>query len=366
MTAQLGEVPAACLDDSWPRQRVEDELAAMLSRRLGEAGFLGDDLAPFRDVLGPLILGPGKRLRPAFVYWGFRAAGGPPGGPPADAALRVGCAVEFLHACALICDDLMDGSAVRRWAPSAHVALATLHERSGWAGDSAQFGRAAALVLGLQAFTWADAAIADAGLPPDRLAPVLRLFTTLRAEVTGGQYLDLVNSHRGAADAATAGRIACYKSARYTVERPLQLGAAVAGRDDESFLSGYALALGEAFQLRDDLLGVFGDPSVTGKPAGEDIREGKQTLLLVLGRQMAGRAERRVLEAAAGNPAATDGDIAEVRQALAGCGARDAVEHRIAGLADRAQAALGTEATVPAEARAALLGLAARATWRGR
>ena len=165
MTAQLGEVPAACLDDSWPRQRVEDELAAMLSRRLGEAGFLGDDLAPFRDVLGPLILGPGKRLRPAFVYWGFRAAGGPPGGPPADAALRVGCAVEFLHACALICDDLMDGSAVRRWAPSAHVALATLHERSGWAGDSAQFGRAAALVLGLQAFTWADAAIADAGLP---------------------------------------------------------------------------------------------------------------------------------------------------------------------------------------------------------
>ena len=151
--------------------------------------------------------------------------------------------------------------------------------------------------------------------------------------------------------------IACYKSAKYTVERPLQLGAAVAV-DDEAFLSGYGLALGEAFQLRDDLLGVFGDPSVTGKPGGEDIREGKQTLLLVLGRQLAGPADRRVLDAAAGNPEATDEDIAEVRRVLIGCGALDVVERRITGLAGRAQAALGAEARVPAAAQAALLGLA--------
>jgi geranylgeranyl diphosphate synthase type I len=140
----------------------------------------------------------------------------------------------------------------------------------------------------------------------------------------------------------------------------------VAGLDDEAFLSGYGLALGEAFQLRDDLLGVFGDPSVTGKPAGEDIREGKQTLLLVLGRQMAGPADRRVLDGAAGHPEATDEDIAGVRRALIGCGALDVVERRIAALAGRAQAALGEEARVPAAAQAALLGLAGRATWRGR
>ena len=183
--------------------------------------------------------------------------------------------------------------------------------------------------------------------------------------MTGGQYLDLVNSHRGAADAATAGRIACYKSARYTVERPLQLGAAVAGRDDESFLSGYALALGEAFQLRDDLLGVFGDPSVTGKPAGEDIREGKQTLLLVLGGKWpAGRSAGswRPRRATRPRPTGTSPRCAR-RWPAAG---RAMPWNTGSGLADRAQAALGTEATVPAEARAALLGLAARATWRGR
>ena len=151
------------------------------------------------------------------------------------------------------------------------------------------------------------------------------------------------------------------------MERPLQLGAAVAGAGGaESFLSGYALPLGEAFQLRDDVLGVFGDPGTTGKPAGEDIREGKQTLLLVLGRQMAGPAERQVLETVPGHPAATEADIADVRKALAGCGALDAVERRIAGLAGQARAALEAAPDVPDDARAALLQMAGLATRRGR
>jgi geranylgeranyl diphosphate synthase type I len=354
----------------------------MLGRRLAELDFLGADIAAFDDVLGGLVRGPGKRLRPAFVYWGYRAAGGVPTGPDADAALQVGCAVEFLHACALICDDLMDGSAVRRWQPSAHIRLAGPEGRHGWPGPRAGFGRAAALVLGLQAFAWADAALCDAGLRPERLAAVLRLFTTLRTEVIGGQYLDLVHAQRGlgppgtspvraalpaAEQIGTAERIIRYKSAKYTVERPLQLGAAVTGRaGHDSFLSGYGLPLGEAFQLRDDVLGVFGDPGATGKPAGEDIREGKQTLLLVLARQMAGPAGQQVIETVPGNPAATDTDIAGVRAALASCGALDAVERRIAGLARQARAALEAEVGVPADARAALLQLAGQATRRGR
>ncbi|MCW2911073.1 MAG: Geranyltranstransferase, partial [Actinomycetia bacterium] len=355
MTVQVGEVPAAPTDVTWPGQLIEAELAAMLGRRMAELDFLGADIAPFDDVLGRLVRGPGKRLRPAFVYWGYRAAGGAPAGPDAGAALRVGCAVEFLHACALICDDLMDDSAVRRWEPAAHVRLAGPDGRHGWPGPRPEFGRAAALVLGLQAFTWADAALSDAGLRPDRLAPVLRLFTTLRTEVIGGQYLDLVYAQRGSVPAGSvpageaasvaeqiraAERVIRYKSAKYTVERPLQLGAAVAGAGGEGFLSGYGLPLGEAFQLRDDVLGVFGDPESTGKPAGEDIREGKQTLLLVLGRQMAGPAERAVIETVPGNPAATGADIAGVREALAGCGALDAVERRIASLAGQARATL--------------------------
>ena len=395
MTVQVGEIPAAATDVTWPAQLIEAELAAMLGRRLAELDFLGADIAVFDDVLGGLVRGPGKRLRPAFVYWGYRAAGGAPTGPDADAALRVGCAVEFLHACALICDDLMDGSAVRRWEPAAHIRLAGPDGRHGWPGPRAEFGRAAALVLGLQAFAWADAALCDAGLRPERLATVLRLFTTLRTEVIGGQYLDLVHAQRGLARFATrpagqvllsaeqigaAERIIHYKSAKYTVERPLQLGAAVAGAavtgaagaavtgapGQENFLSGYGLPLGEAFQLRDDVLGVFGDPGATGKPAGEDIREGKQTLLLVLARQMAGPAEQRVIEMVLGNPAATDADIADVRAALAGCGALDAVERRIDGLTRQARAALEAETGVPDEARAALLQLAGQATRRGR
>ena len=378
MTVQVGEVPAAPTDVTCPGQLIEAELAAMLGRRMAELDFLGADIAPFDDVLGRLVRGPGKRLRPAFVYWGYRAAGGAPAGPDAGAALRVGCAVEFLHACALICDDLMDDSAVRRWEPAAHVRLAGPDGRHGWPGPRPEFGRAAALVLGLQAFTWADAALSDAGLRPDRLAPVLRLFTTLRTEVIGGQYLDLVYAQRGSVPAGSvpageaapvaeqiraAERVSRYKSAKYTVERPLQLGAAVAGAGGEGFLSGYGLPLGEAFQLRDDVLGVFGDPESTGKPAGEDIREGKQTLLLVLGRQMAGPAERPVIETVPGNPAATGADIAGVREALAGCGALDAVERRIASLAGQARATLEAAPGVPGDARAALLhlaGLAAR------
>jgi geranylgeranyl diphosphate synthase, type I len=382
VTVQVGEIPAAATDVTWPAQLIEAELAAMLGRRLAELDFLGADAAAFDDVLGGLVRGPGKRLRPAFVYWGYRAAGGAPTGSDADAALRVGCAVEFLHACALICDDLMDGSAVRRWEPAAHIRLAGPAGRHGWPGPRPGFGRAAALVLGLQAFAWADAALCDAGLRPERLATVLRLFTTLRTEVIGGQYLDLVHAQRGLARPATspsgevlpvaeqigtAERIIRYKSAKYTVERPLQLGAAVAGAAGEgSFLSGYGLPLGEAFQLRDDVLGVFGDPGATGKPAGEDIREGKQTLLLVLARQMAGPAEQRVIETVPGNPAATDADIASVRSALAGCGALDAVERRIDGLARQARAALEAEAGVPDDARAALLQLAGLATLRDR
>ncbi len=395
MTVQVGDVPAAAADVTWPGQLIEAELAAMLGRRFAELDFLGAEAAPFEEVLGRLVRGPGKRLRPAFVYWGYRAAGGAPDGPDASAALRVGCAVEFLHTCALICDDLMDGSAVRRWEPAAHIRLAGPDGGHGWPGPRPEFGRAAALVLGLQAFTWADAALCDAGLRPDRLAAVLRLFTTLRTEVIGGQYLDLVHAQRGTVPASaasvvpastipastgpareaapvadqirTAERIIRYKSAKYTVERPLQLGAAVAGLGGaESFLSGYALPLGEAFQLRDDVLGVFGDPGMTGKPAGEDIREGKHTLLLILGREMAGPAERQVIETVPGHPAATEADITDVRKALAGCGALDAVERRIASLTGQARAALEATAGVPDDARAALLQMAGLATRWGR
>jgi geranylgeranyl diphosphate synthase type I len=368
---QVGDVPAAAADVTWPGRLIEAELAAMLGRRLAELDFLGADAAPFGEVLGGLIRGPGKRLRPAFVYWGYRAAGGAPGGPDASAALRVGCAVELLHTCALICDDLMDGSAVRRWEPAAHIRLAGPDGGHGWPGPRPEFGRAAALVLGLQAFTWADAALCDAGLRPDRLAAVLRLFTTLRTEVIGGQYLDLVCAQRGTVPASTvrastvpagagpsgavpsgqavpaagqiraAERIIRYKSAKYTVERPLQLGAAVAGGSGaESFLSGYALPLGEAFQLRDDVLGVFGDPSTTGKPAGDDLREGKRTVLVAATLTRADPSEAAIVRRHLGDPGLVVAEVELLREIITSTGALAEVERMIDERTTRALEAL--------------------------
>jgi geranylgeranyl diphosphate synthase, type I len=367
VTAPVRERPAREVTSAWLRQRVDAELAGLLARRLAELRFLGADIAPFDQVLGRLISGPGKRLRPAFVFWGFRAAGGPAEGPDAEAAVRVGCAIEILHAAALILDDLMDGSPVRRGEPAAHVRLARQRESAGWRGDPGEFGRSAALLLGLQAFTWADAAINEAGVAPGRLPGVWRIFTGLRTEMIGGQYLDLLNAGRGGSDPAAAQQTTVYKSGKYTVQRPLQLGAAVAGLEAAGpgsaggFLSGYSLPLGEAFQLRDDVLGVFGDPAVTGKPADEDLRAGKQTLLLVLARQLAGPRGRAALDAVAGNEHATAAQLADARKVLASCGALAAVEQRIARLAQQAQDAVTADGEIPPETRRALLALAGQA-----
>jgi geranylgeranyl diphosphate synthase type I len=356
--AHAGQRAATAGDDQYSAQWTDDGLTALLRRRLSELDFLGSDAAPFGDVLGELISGPGKRLRPALVYWGYRAAGGPATGPEAAAAIQVGCAVELLHSCALICDDLMDESAFRRGEPAAHVRLAREHSHRGWHGDAGQFGRAGALVLGLQAQTWADAAICEAGLPADRLAAVLRVFTVLRAEVSGGQYLDLVTAARRDADVATAQRVAVYKSAKYTVERPLHLGAAAAGGGREAFLSRYGLPLGEAYQLRDDVLGTFGDPVLTGKPADQDLRSGKQTLLLVLGLRLAGQEQQAAIGAVIGQASATGQQLAQARNALAECGALAAVERRISALGQQALATVRAEPGLPDSVRTALAGLA--------
>src|ERR671929_13000 len=239
----------------------------------------------------------GKRLRPAFVYWGYRGAGGAAGGPQAEAAIRAACSVELLHICALIHDDIMDGSEVRRGRPAMHVGFAGLHRGRAWRGDPAAFGEGAAMLMGDLAFTWADVALAEAGLADDRLAAALRVFNRLRSELMGGQYLDLVEARRGASDEDAVRRVLTYKSGKYTIERPLHLGHALAAGtpDLAREYSAYGLPLGEAFQLRDDILGVFGEPEVTGKPAGDDLREGKETYLVMLARRRAGPAGRDVV-----------------------------------------------------------------------
>ncbi|GAA2315984.1 hypothetical protein GCM10010149_80010 [Nonomuraea roseoviolacea subsp. roseoviolacea] len=349
------------------RELVDRHLTEIVERATGELGFVGDEgVGTVRRFLADFVLRGGKRLRPSFVYWGHRAAGGRP--EELDAVLSAGCAVELVHACALLLDDVMDESGTRRGRVTAHLALAEEHRRAGWRGDPRRHGESVATLLGLLAYTWADSAM----LAARGSYRAWEVFTRLRVELIGGQYLDLVNAAHGRATRRRIMEIAAYKSGKYTVERPLHLGHALAGGDGATLaaLSAYAAPLGQAFQLRDDVLGVFGDPARTGKPAGADLLLGKQTYLLAEARARTGELGAAILgpvreEATVGGAADVrhEVDLAAARELIVACGALEAAERRIGALAGEAAAALEAPC-LPADAAAALVELARQATER--
>ena len=352
------------------RDRVSAELALFLAGQQRMLGAVSPDLAEVVRALGDFLHG-GKRMRPAFCYWGWRAGGG--AGPDEPAALRAAAALELLQASALIHDDYMDGSDTRRGAPAIHRRFEALHRSGGWEGAPERFGAAAAILLGDITLSWCDEMFTRCGLPAGRIHAARPVFDLMRSEVMAGQYLDVLAQARGLTIStpeqilARARTVLRYKSAKYTVERPLQLGAALAtgtaeGPLDES-LSAYGLPLGEAFQLRDDVLGVFGDPAATGKPAGDDLREGKQTVLIALAAARAGRAQLDALRAGVGDPGLDPAGVARLRQIITETGALDLVEAEIADLAGQAGKALGA-APITAESREVLEELAVAATSR--
>ncbi|MGI5498881.1 polyprenyl synthetase family protein [Lentzea sp. CA-135723] len=324
-----------------------------------------EDLAPeLAAELTGLIMAGGKRIRPTFAWWGWRAAGG---STHADDVVRALVALELLQCCALVHDDVMDRSATRRGKPSVHETFAARHLRERCAGSARQYGDSAAILVGDLALAWADDALVTAGLPADALRRAWEPWQAMRTEMILGQHLDLLAVARREESLEHAVRVAALKTAAYTVERPLHLGAALAGAPDDvvACLRAYGHDIGVAFQLRDDLIGVFGDPSVTGKPVGEDLREGKRTPLMSIalsraqGKPAAQRLLRRCLES---------GDkstrmINDVCALLVELGAVDVVEQHIARLADSGLAALD-RAAVDAEARHALVRLAGRAVAR--
>jgi geranylgeranyl diphosphate synthase type I len=333
--------------------RVDADLAAFLDDRAAALARLGADLDPVLNAARRLVLDGGKRLRPIFVYWGWRAVRGP---DEDDRALvRAAASLELLHACALVHDDVMDASATRRGRPSAHAAFTTLHRDQAWTGDPEVFGTAAAIVLGDLLLSWADAMFAHAGVPNPAARSV---YDEMRQLVMAGQYLDILSQARGAYDVDEALRVIEFKTSKYTIEGPLHLGAAVADAPREVFdvLTAYGLALGEAFQLRDDVLGVFGDPSVTGKPAGDDLREGKHTVLTAFAMQAADDAHAAALRAGLGDRTLDDARVAELREVIVATGALEQVEQRIAARAAEARAALAASCITDA-ARVALDGL---------
>ena len=339
---------AALVDVEQVRPRVDALLAEYVAAERAVLTTLGPDSAVLSDAVAQMLSG-GKRLRAAFCYWSFRAHGGQPGTVQADAVLRVGAALELFQAAALFHDDVMDDSDTRRGLPAAHRTFAALHERSAWSGSADRFGEAVAILLGDLTLVASESQFsrATAVLPHEVAARARDVFDLMRTEVTAGQYLDVLAQalpwgRDPVADEARAREVIRAKSARYSVEHPLVLGAALAGADEAARLacSSFGLPLGEAFQLRDDLLGVFGDPAATGKPAGDDVREGKRTVLVARAMAAGDAAQRAALESHLGVRDLSADDVAVVADVIRRTGAHDEVERLIGSLSATAFAAL--------------------------
>jgi len=336
------------------RARVDAVLEEFLSAKAEQAP--DECLLPVVAAVGEYVAG-GKRLRPVFCQCGWLAAGGDPDVP---SLARIGAALELFHSFALIHDDIMDGSALRRGAPAMHLRLAALHRDGADSPAAGRFAVNAAILVGDLCLVWSDELLHSAALPPSRLASARPLLDAMRTEVMAGQYLDL--EAPGEYEwLSRAWRTIGLKTAGYTVERPLQLGAALAGAEQPLLraCTAFGRPLGEAFQLRDDLLGVFGDPARTGKPALDDLREGKATVLMAMTWQRASPRDRTTLRALHGDPD-LDGAGAEVlRDIIRSTGADAAVDRLVRVRTGQAIAALAA-APLPGTVRHTLTELAER------
>jgi len=312
------------------REELERELASWLAERrtAGSSDVLETpEMAELVDNAGQLATRGGKRLRPALLYYAYRACGGR---SPRE-VLPLALAVELLHTYLLIHDDIMDHAEVRRGEPAAHVRFREAHRGRGWRGDSQDFGRSVAILLGDLAHSWAvelfSAALLEVADRP-RADELRRTFSAMCEEVIGGQYLDLLVALRRGTEAQAGEeeltRVLRLKSGRYTAERPVELGAILAGASPEAraALSRYGAAIGEAFQLQDDLLGTFGDAETVGKPVGADLAEGKFTFLIFHALEAAAPPERQALEAALGRPNLQGDEVARMRRLIEETGAR--------------------------------------------
>ena len=240
---------------------------------------IGSELDPVADALGHFLLDSGKRLRPLFATIGFLGAGG----ELSPEIIKATSSLELVHVCALIHDDVMDASDTRRNAPAIHKQFEALHDSEHLHGSSSQFGVASAILLGDLALVWAAKALHESGAPSQNILRALPFYDEMRVELMAGQYLDMYEQALASESVERSLKVARFKSGKYSIERPLHFGASLAPEFSAQVIesySNYGLPLGEAFQLRDDVIGVFGDPEKTGKPAGDDLREGKRTVLV--------------------------------------------------------------------------------------
>lgn len=341
--------------------QLTDAVSARLARFVAERASILQAIAPELDAFVSFshdFLSGGKRFRALFAYWGWRAireanssAGMEPEPSEAEfsSIVDLAAALEMFHAAALVHDDIMDNSATRRGKPAAHKRFESLHGDAGYRGSAEDFGAAAALLFGDLLLGWSDELVDEAvarfaGQPASARARAE--FNLMRTEVTVGQYLDVLEESAWATAAendqlARAERVILYKSAKYSVEAPLRIGASLAGARAEQLdlLSRFGTPLGLAFQLRDDVLGVFGDPALTGKPAGDDLIEGKRTVLIALARARLNPSQRALLDELLGQPLSPQ-QVGLLQQTVRESGALDDVESRITSYLGAAETAI--------------------------
>ncbi|MBF4462532.1 MULTISPECIES: polyprenyl synthetase family protein [unclassified Rathayibacter] len=332
--------------------RVQLRIDDFLAGRTPILRSLGEDVSALGDLSRDFLSG-GKRFRARFCEAGWNAvASTPSDADPSgiDPVAGVGASLELFHAAALVHDDVIDNSETRRGAPAAHRRFASLHDEGGWVGSGDEFGRSSAILLGDLLLVWSDEIFAEVEWTlTDRSAAARARaeFNLMRTEVTLGQYLDILEEsawvqHPEHEHLERAERVVVYKSAKYSIEAPLAIGGSLGGGDTARIdaLRRFGLPLGVAFQLRDDVLGVFGDPAVTGKPAGDDLREGKRTVLLGLARAACSASDRAELDAVVGRGDADAAGIARAQEIVVGSGALDRLEERIVSEVDAALAVL--------------------------
>lgn len=353
---------------------VQDGIDRFLDARTIHLEGIGVEFAPFIDYSRDLLRG-GKRFRALFCYWGWRAVNSAvdqldplrdDAHDHQDAIVMAAVALELFHAAALVHDDIIDNSDTRRGGAAVHRRFEHAHRDNNWAGSSEAFGRSAAILLGDLLLAWSDEAFDEAlALSPSASAGMSarREFARMRTEVMLGQYLDVLDeqswmNHPESEHLSRAHRVVVYKSAKYSVEAPLVIGAALGGASDDAMdgLREFGLPLGIAYQLRDDLLGVFGDAAVTGKPSGGDLREGKRTVLVAIARAKLPLSARRFVDELLGDPELSDMQVQSLQETLRDSGAVDDVENLILREVQHAADALH-EVDIAASARAELLAL---------
>jgi geranylgeranyl diphosphate synthase, type I len=314
--------------------RIEAALTASVDRFAERFTTCASELCDLVAATAVLTGAGGKRIRPQLFYWGWRAGGG----PDSQAAVDLSIALEVLHLFALVHDDVMDGADTRRGAPAAHHLLADVHRARAWRGDSDHFGVSCAILLGDALTVWADQVITSSALPCERAPRFRRAYDDMRLELVAGQYLDIMADCVGSTSMHSALRVARLKSGNYTIAHPLRLGAIAAGAHPsvERGFAEFGTPLGEAFQINDDILGVFGSPAVTGKPVGDDLRQGKRTTLVAAAMDMATPSQAHRLGQLLGDPDLSEEQVEQCRVIMLGSGALAHVRQLLADRTDRA------------------------------